>query len=68
MCVYPWGPPPDMTIEARTGDRPTGASSIAMGLYVLLGGAVAAGGDGGGGVVLVGPVNQQAPPPLLGLI
>lgn len=56
-----------MTIEARTGDRPTGASSIAMGLYVLLGGAVAVGG-GGGGVVLVGPVNQQAPPPLLGLI
>lgn len=53
-----------MTITARTGDRPTGASSIAMGLYALLGGAVA----GGGGVVLVGPVNQQAPPPLLGLI
>lgn len=56
-----------MTITARTGDRPTGASSIAMGLYALLGGAVA-GGGGGGGVVLVGPVNQQAPPPLLGLI
>lgn len=37
------------------------------GLYALLGGAVA-GGGGGGGVVLVGPVNQQAPPPLLGLI
>lgn len=36
------------------------------GLYVLLGGAVA--GGAGGGVVLVGPVNQQAPPPLLGLI
>lgn len=67
MCVYPWGPPTDMTITARTGDRPTGASSIAMGLYALLGGAVA-GGGGGGGVVLVGPVNQQAPPPLLGLI